>query len=51
VLLAHVLGIDGAEIECIVRTGAAVAMCPITAAEARTRRLGVVKHHSCPNYG
>ncbi len=33
VLLAHALGIDDAEIECIARTGAAVTMCPVTAAK------------------
>ena len=33
VLLAHVLGLDDAEIECLARTGTAVAMCPVTAAK------------------
>ena len=33
VLLAHALGIDDAEIDCVARTGAAVAMCPVTAAK------------------
>jgi cytosine/adenosine deaminase-related metal-dependent hydrolase len=33
VLLAHALGIDDAEIDAIARTGAAVAMCPVTAAK------------------
>src|SRR5205085_3992385 len=33
VLLAHALGIDDGEIDCIARTGAAVAMCPVTAAK------------------
>jgi cytosine/adenosine deaminase-related metal-dependent hydrolase len=33
VLLAHVLGLDEAEIECLARSGAAVAMCPVTAAK------------------
>jgi 5-methylthioadenosine/S-adenosylhomocysteine deaminase len=33
VLLAHVLGIDDAEVECIARTRTAVVMCPITAAK------------------
>ena len=33
VLLAHALGIDEAEIECIARTGTAVTMCPVTAAK------------------
>src|SRR5262249_3955599 len=33
VLLAHALGIDEAEIDCIARTGAAVVMCPVTAAK------------------
>src|SRR5690349_2473286 len=35
VLLAHALGIDDNEIDCIARTGAAVAMCPVTAARRR----------------
>ena len=33
VVLAHVLGVDDAEIECMARTGTAAAMCPITAAK------------------
>jgi cytosine/adenosine deaminase-related metal-dependent hydrolase len=33
VLLAHVLGLDEAETECLARSGAAVAMCPVTAAK------------------
>ena len=33
VVLAHALGIDDAELECIARTGTAVAMCPSTAAK------------------
>src|SRR5437660_2044913 len=33
VLLAHALGIDDGEIDCIARTGAAVTMCPVTAAK------------------
>jgi 5-methylthioadenosine/S-adenosylhomocysteine deaminase len=33
VLLAHALGIDDAEVDCVARTGAAVAMCPVTAAK------------------
>ena len=33
VLLAHVLGIDDAEVECIARTRTAVVMCPVTAAK------------------
>jgi 5-methylthioadenosine/S-adenosylhomocysteine deaminase len=33
VLLAHALGIDDAEIDCIARTGTAVTMCPVTAAK------------------
>ena len=33
VLLAHALGIDDAEIDCVARTGTAVAMCPVTAAK------------------
>jgi cytosine/adenosine deaminase-related metal-dependent hydrolase len=33
VLLAHALGIDDAEIDCVARTGTAVVMCPVTAAK------------------
>jgi cytosine/adenosine deaminase-related metal-dependent hydrolase len=33
VLLAHALGIDDNEIDCIARTGTAVTMCPVTAAK------------------
>jgi cytosine/adenosine deaminase-related metal-dependent hydrolase len=33
VVLAHALGIDEREIDAIARTGAAVAMCPVTAAK------------------
>jgi len=45
VLLAHALGLDDAEIQCIVRTGAAVAMCPITAAKGAR---GVAAHGRMP---
>jgi 5-methylthioadenosine/S-adenosylhomocysteine deaminase len=34
VLLSHALGLDDGEIECLVRTDTAVAMCPIMAAKA-----------------
>ena len=33
VCLAHALGVDDAEIACMARTGATVAMCPVTAAK------------------
>jgi cytosine/adenosine deaminase-related metal-dependent hydrolase len=33
VVLAHSLGLDAAEIDCLARTGTAVAMCPVTAAK------------------
>ena len=33
VLLAHALGLDDAEVACVARSGAAVAMCPVTAAK------------------
>jgi 5-methylthioadenosine/S-adenosylhomocysteine deaminase len=33
VLLAHVLGLDDAELQCVARSGAAVTMCPVTAAK------------------
>jgi cytosine/adenosine deaminase-related metal-dependent hydrolase len=45
VLLAHSLGLDDAEIECLARTGAAVAMCPVTAAKGGR---GVVRHGRMP---
>jgi 5-methylthioadenosine/S-adenosylhomocysteine deaminase len=45
VLLAHCLGIDTAEIDCIARTGAAVAMCPVTAAKGGR---GVPEHGRMP---
>src|SRR5262245_14853931 len=45
VLLAHVLGIDDAEIDCIARTGTAVAMCPVTAAKGGR---GVPEHGRMP---
>jgi cytosine/adenosine deaminase-related metal-dependent hydrolase len=44
-LLAHALGIDDAEIDCIARTGAAVVMCPITAAKGGR---GVPEHGRMP---
>lgn len=45
VVLAHALGIDDAEIDCIARTGAAVAMCPSTAAKGAR---GVPEHGRMP---
>jgi 5-methylthioadenosine/S-adenosylhomocysteine deaminase len=45
VVLAHALGVDDAEIDCIARTGAAVAMCPITAAKGGR---GVHEHGRMP---
>ena len=45
VLLAHVLGIDDAEIDCIARTRTAVVMCPITAAKGGR---GVPEHGRMP---
>ena len=45
VLLAHVLGIDDAEIDCIARTRTAVTMCPITAAKGGR---GVPEHGRMP---
>jgi cytosine/adenosine deaminase-related metal-dependent hydrolase len=44
-VLAHALGIDDAEIDCIARTGASVVMCPVTAAKAAR---GVVEHGRMP---
>ena len=45
VVLAHVLGIDEGEIDCIARTGTAVAMCPSTAAKGGR---GVGEHGRMP---
>ncbi len=45
VLLAHVLGIDEAEIDCIARTRTAVTMCPVTAAKGGR---GVPEHGRMP---
>jgi 5-methylthioadenosine/S-adenosylhomocysteine deaminase len=45
VVLAHALGIDDAEIECVARTSTAVAMCPVTAAKGAR---GVAEHGRMP---
>jgi cytosine/adenosine deaminase-related metal-dependent hydrolase len=45
VLLAHALGIDEAEIDCVARTGTAVAMCPVTAAKGAR---GIAEHGRMP---
>ncbi len=45
VLLSHVLGLDDAEIECLARTGTAVAMCPVTAAKGGK---GILEHGRMP---
>src|SRR5262245_36842599 len=45
VVLAHVLGIDDAEVDCMARTGTAAAMCPVTAAKAAR---GVHEHGRLP---
>jgi cytosine/adenosine deaminase-related metal-dependent hydrolase len=45
VLLSHALGLDEAEIECLARTGTAVAMCPVTAAKGGR---GVAEHGRMP---
>jgi 5-methylthioadenosine/S-adenosylhomocysteine deaminase len=45
VLLAHCLGIDEGEIDCIARTETAVAMCPVTAAKSGR---GVPEHGRMP---
>ena len=45
VLLSHVLGLDDAEIECLARTGTAVAMCPVTAAKGAK---GIAAHGRMP---
>ena len=45
VVLAHSLGLDDAEIECLARTKTAVAMCPVTAAKGAR---GVPEHGRMP---
>jgi 5-methylthioadenosine/S-adenosylhomocysteine deaminase len=45
VVLAHVLGIDDAEIDCLARTETAVVMCPVTAAKGGR---GVPEHGRMP---
>src|SRR5213594_712303 len=45
VVLAHALGLDDAEIECLARTKTAVAMCPVTAAKGAR---GVPEHGRMP---
>src|SRR5437870_23102 len=45
VLLAHALGLDDAEIDCLARTGTSVAMCPVTAAKGGS---GVPEHGRMP---
>src|SRR2546427_376882 len=45
VVLAHSLGLDDAEIECLARTKTAVAMCPITAAKGAR---GIPEHGRMP---
>ncbi|MGH7333735.1 MAG: amidohydrolase family protein [Candidatus Rokuibacteriota bacterium] len=46
VMLAHCLGVDEVEIDCLARTGAAVAMCPITAAKGGR---GIREHGRMPD--
>ncbi len=45
VVLAHVLGLDDAEIDCMARTGTTAAMCPVTAAKGGR---GVREHGRLP---
>ncbi len=45
VLLAHCLGLDEAEIDCIARSGTTVVMCPVTAAKGGR---GVPEHGRMP---
>lgn len=47
VLLAHCLGLDEAEIDAVVRTGTAIAMCPVTAAKGGR---GVSEHGRMPEF-
>jgi 5-methylthioadenosine/S-adenosylhomocysteine deaminase len=44
-LLAHALGLDDAEIDCVARTGVAITMCPVTAAKGAR---GVGEHGRMP---
>jgi len=44
-LLAHALGLDEAEIDCVARTGTAITMCPVTAARGAR---GVSEHGRMP---
>jgi 5-methylthioadenosine/S-adenosylhomocysteine deaminase len=44
-LLAHALGLDDAEIDCVARTGTAITMCPVTAAKGAR---GVGEHGRMP---
>jgi cytosine/adenosine deaminase-related metal-dependent hydrolase len=46
VVLAHVLGLDEAEIECMARTAMTAAMCPVTAAKGGR---GVHEHGRLPD--
>ena len=45
VVLAHVLGLDDAEMDCMARTGTTAAMCPVTAAKGGR---GVGEHGRLP---
>jgi cytosine/adenosine deaminase-related metal-dependent hydrolase len=45
VLLSHALGLDEAELACLARSGAAVTMCPVTAAKGAR---GVPEHGRMP---
>jgi len=45
VLLAHSLGLDDAEVDCVARSGAAVTMCPVTAAKGAR---GIAAHGRMP---
>ena len=47
VLLAHCLALDEGEIECIARSGTAVAMCPVQAAKSGR---GVPEHGRMPEF-
>ena len=51
VLLSHVLGLDDAEIECLARTGTAVAMCPVTAAKGAKGIAARAGCRSCSQRG
>jgi 5-methylthioadenosine/S-adenosylhomocysteine deaminase len=47
VLLAHCFGLDASEVDCIARTGTAVAMCPVQGAKSGR---GIPEHGRMPEF-